>query len=416
MQDEARRRAQLVHELAVLCQRVAEVEGVEAGVLQMAGEASQVDLQRLLASNPAVLYKCAIEGQTFTPVYVSENLREYFGYETRDCLGNPRWWADHLHPEDRDRVFATFPAALFEQRRYAHEYRFQRQDGAYRWIHDRMNLERDEAGQPAAMVGSWLDITARKQTEEALRQAQRFELIGQLAAGVAHEINNPLTLVMGYAQLLLKNELDPAVRRGVETIHQGGQRAAAIAARLLTFARRQQLARHPQDLNAVVREVMELVRYSFEAYHVQLSEELAAGLPRVDIHAGQLQQLLLSLLQNSREAILKVNQEGVVRVRTRIQEGQVLLEVEDDGPGIPPEVQERIFDPFFTTKKVGQGPGLGLSECLGIARDHDGHLRVEPGASGACLVLELPAATARPPGTGHGCERDQEEEPADGRA
>ena len=252
---------------------------------------------------------------------------------------------------------------------------------------------RDSNGNLVGIMGISQDITARTRTEKTLRQMQRLELIGQLAAGVAHEINNPLTLVIGYATLLLKRELDPDVRQRLETICQGGRRAAAITERLLTFARRQQIVRHPQELNAVVRETLELVRYSFEVNHVQLIEELAKDVPWVDIHAGQIQQVLLSLLQNSQDAVLSVKPEGVVRVRTRTREGWVFLEVEDDGPGIPAAIQERMFDPFFTTKEVGKGTGLGLSMGLGVAQDHGGHLRTEPRSSGACMVLELPVST-----------------------
>jgi two-component system NtrC family sensor kinase len=229
--------------------------------------------------------------------------------------------------------------------------------------------------------------------EELLHQAQKLEAVGQLATGVAHEINNPLTAVLGYGELLLRRELDPEVRAHLETIHQEGQRAEGIAARLLQFVRRQKASTQSLSLNLLVQEVLALVGQQFELDRVQLTPVLASDLPRVQGHPGQLQQLLLALLQNSREAITKSGDAGAIKVGTRRQGNQVQLVVEDDGPGIPEALRERIFEPFFTTKEVGAvaGAGLGLSLCYTIAQEHGGRLWVEPRAAGACLVLELPA-------------------------
>jgi signal transduction histidine kinase len=227
--------------------------------------------------------------------------------------------------------------------------------------------------------------------EGQLHQAQKLEAIGQLATGVAHEINNPLTSVLGYSELLLRRELDPQVREFVATIHQEGQRAHQIAGRLLQFVRRQKSGQQLLSLNPLVEEVLALVRQQFELDQVRLSADLDPRLRPVRGYLGQLQQLLLALLQNSREAIQKTGRAGAVRVATANQEGGVRLAVEDDGPGIPERVRERIFEPFFTTKEVGAGVGMGLSLCYAIAREHGGRLWAEPRAEGACLVLELPA-------------------------
>jgi signal transduction histidine kinase len=239
------------------------------------------------------------------------------------------------------------------------------------------------------------DLRALGLREEQLRQAQKLEAVGQLAAGVSHELNNPLTSVLGYSELLLrKPELDPQVRQHLETIQQEGERAREIAARLLQFVRRQKAPRQPVDLNVLARESLELVRRQFELDHVELRAELAPDLPRVQVQPGPVQQVILSLLQNSREAILGAGKGGVVKVRSTDQGERVRLEVEDDGPGIPPEIRARIFEPFFTTKGVGRGPGLGLSICHAIARDQGGWLWVAPSELGACLVLELPVEAA----------------------
>ena len=237
------------------------------------------------------------------------------------------------------------------------------------------------------------DLKAHAQREGQLRQAQKLEGISQLAVGVAHEINNPLTSVLGYSELLLhRQELDPKMRQHLETIHQEGERARQIAERLLKFSRRQQADRQMMALNPLVAESLALMRQQFATDHVQLSEELAEDLPLVEVHPGQFQQVVMSLIQNSREAMAKAGKGGLITVRTSSQEGGVRLAVEDDGPGIPEALRARIFDPFFTTKEVGSGSGsgLGLSLCHSIALEHGGRLWAEARAAGACLVLELP--------------------------
>ena len=231
--------------------------------------------------------------------------------------------------------------------------------------------------------------------EEQLRKAQQLKMVDQLAVGVAHEINNPLTLVIGYARLLLRESPTPEVRQRAETIYEAGLRAESIVRRLLNFSQQQQAGQRMLELNDLVRQTLELVRYQFEAHHLQLVDELEEGLPQVKGHPGQLQQVLLNLMHNSREAILSARDKGRIEVRTRAREGRVVLEVEDDGPGIAEEIRERVFEPFFTTHGVGQGTGLGLSVCRGIAAEHGGLLRGEPRPAGACLVLELPAEAGR---------------------
>jgi signal transduction histidine kinase len=238
------------------------------------------------------------------------------------------------------------------------------------------------------------DLTHLALKEEHLHQAQKLEAIGQLATGVAHEINNPLTSVLGYSELLLRRALDPEVRAHLETIHQEGQRAHQIAGRLLQFVRHQKASSQVLSLNPLVGEVVALVQQQFARDQVQLSAELAPSLRPVRGQPGQLQQLLLALLQNSREALQRAGRGGHIRVETLGQGDQVRLRVVDDGPGIGAGIRERIFEPFFTTKEVGSGVGvgMGLSLCYAIAREHGGRLWAEPWAEGACLVLELPAA------------------------
>jgi signal transduction histidine kinase len=235
------------------------------------------------------------------------------------------------------------------------------------------------------------DLQRLAAQEPQVLQAQWLRVVEQLSMGLAHEINNPLTSVIGFASLLLREKLDPTVQPQVEAIHEGGVRAAEIVRRLQAFARMQKSPKQVIDLNQIARDTAALVRYSFAQGNVQVLEELEENLPPVEAHPGQLQQVLLGLLNNSREAIASAGRHGRVRLRTRSMDGWVRLEVEDDGPGIPQDICERIFEPFFTTRPVGQGMGLGLSMALGIVGEHGGRLRMEQPEQGARLVVELPA-------------------------
>jgi signal transduction histidine kinase len=144
------------------------------------------------------------------------------------------------------------------------------------------------------------------------------------------------------------------------------------------------------DLNQLVREVALLLRRQLAHKQVQLVEELQGGLPAVEANGGQLQQLLINLVHNGRDAILAASKAGCIHIRTRIQGDGVVLEVEDDGPGIPEGIRERVFEPFFTTKEKGAGTGLGLSVCRAIAQEHGGRLRLGVSATGTRVILELP--------------------------
>ena len=219
-------------------------------------------------------------------------------------------------------------------------------------------------------------------------------MIGQLAAGVAHEINNPLTVVMGQADLLRHEDLAPEHQESVRYISDAADRARMVAERLLLFARRQKADRQLMALSPLVHETVEMMRQHFAVRNVPLIEELEDDLPHVLMHSGQIQQIILNLIGNSKDAILENREEGNIWVRTYQQGEYIVLEVADDGPGIPEDLREKIFEPFVTTKEPGMGTGLGLSVCHGIAQEHDGHLYARPQDAGASIVLRLPTKTA----------------------
>ena len=236
---------------------------------------------------------------------------------------------------------------------------------------------------------------AKKKIEEMqgeLIQSEKLAGIGQLAAGVAHELNNPLSGVLGFTQLLLADKtLTPPQREDMETIHAQAQRCRVIIQNLLQFSRRQEPKKERVDMAAIVRSVIQLVKYEFSTAGIDIVEKMPPALPLIFGDAHQLQQVLLNLLTNARQAL-----EGVPEARLIIEAEQnnerVILRVMDNGCGIPLENLNKIFDPFFTTKPVGKGTGLGLSICYGIVQQHEGTLRAESIGlqQGATLILELP--------------------------
>ena len=249
------------------------------------------------------------------------------------------------------------------------------------------------------------DVSERKKLDDETRdiyqqllQAEKMAALGQTISGVAHELNNPLATILSWAERLSqKATLDDSVRRGLETIFSESERAARIVRNLLTFARKRQTTRAMIDVNQVMRETLALRSYEQRASNINVIEALAAGLPQVFADGHQLQQVLLNLIINAEQAMLAARGRGAVVVRTWHDADQeaVVLEINDDGPGIPDEVQPRIFDPFFTTKDVGKGTGLGLTVAYAIIQEHGGRIRLEskPG-SGASFYVELPVTGA----------------------
>jgi two-component system NtrC family sensor kinase len=244
-----------------------------------------------------------------------------------------------------------------------------------------------------------------KATQAQLLQAEKLSAIGQLVAGVAHELNNPLTSVIGYAQLLQEELREAAARDGaapraapnlshdLRRIAEESERAAKIVRNLLAFARRQSAERAEQDIADVMNRVLSLRAYEFRLNAVELETEFEPGLPPVLGDGGQLQQALLNLLLNAEQA-MRARTERKIRVGARhvAESDAVELFITDSGHGIPDENLRRIFDPFFTTREVGEGTGLGLSICYGIVRDHGGQIAVESRVGqGTTFRILLPA-------------------------
>jgi len=245
------------------------------------------------------------------------------------------------------------------------------------------------------------DVSERKKLDDETRdfyhqllQAEKMAALGQTVSGVAHELNNPLATILSSAERLSqRTTLEEPVRRGLETILSESERAARIVRNLLTFARKRQTTRAMVDVNQVVRETLALRAYEQHVTNINVIDALAAGLPNVFADGHQVQQVLLNLVINAEQAMLSAHGRGVLVVRTwhDAELESVVLEINDDGPGISDDLQPKIFDPFFTTKEVGKGTGLGLTVAYAIVQEHGGRIRLlsRPNA-GASFYVELP--------------------------
>ena len=234
------------------------------------------------------------------------------------------------------------------------------------------------------------DLSQLQAKEAQLRQAQKLRAMGQLTTEFAGEINQHLEVIIGETSLLLEENLAPAIGDGVQTVHEAGLQARSTSERLLACARQQKAQKEWLNFTRLLQETALLMRRTLLTDQIEIVEDLAPNLPYIKAHAGQLQQVVLNLIQNSREAIKQVRDAGQIALRLSTRQGWIVLEVEDNGPGIPAGIRADIFLPFFTTKASSQHSGLGLSVCADIAREHHGRLFVADCAQGACVVLELP--------------------------
>lgn len=253
----------------------------------------------------------------------------------------------------------------------------------------------DGMGNLSHFVGVERDITDDLRVRDELVRAERLSAVGELVAGVAHEINNPLQSIVGCAELLAEGVSDPELKRDVALIRTEAGRAREIVRSLLSFVHRRPTERVPTDLNEIVHEAMSLRGYHLKQKGVELAEACDSELPRALANPDEIRQLVLNLLLNAEHAVMKAPPPHRIVLGTGIASGDrrtIYLEVRDTGPGVPEPLRHRIFEPFFTTKEVGEGTGLGLSISHGIAAAHGGRLELLREGTGACFRLVLPVA------------------------
>ncbi|MGE3176021.1 MAG: ATP-binding protein [Vicinamibacterales bacterium] len=285
--------------------------------------------------------------------------------------------------------------------------RLRRADSSPIWVELTARTDDVESGR-IRIEALLRDVSERKKMDDERRdlyhqllQAEKMAALGQTISGVAHELNNPLATILSWSERLSqKSPTDPGIRRGIEIIHGESERAARIVRNLLTFARKRQTTRAMVDVNKVMRETLALRSYEQRVTNIAIIDALASGLPMIFADGHQLQQVLLNLVINAEQAMLAAHGRGILVVRSWYDADReaVTLEINDDGPGVPDDLQPKIFDPFFTTKEVGKGTGLGLTVAYAIVQEHGGRIRLESlPRRGASFFVELPVTGVKLP-------------------
>ena len=235
------------------------------------------------------------------------------------------------------------------------------------------------------------DVTQQKRMEEQLILTDRLASIGELSSGIAHELNNPLTSVIGFSQLLMEGDVPANMKEDLGIVYSEAQRAAAIVKNLLTFARKHAPVKQLSQVNTVIEDVLRLRAYEQKVNNIEVENRLSPNLPEIMIDHFQMQQVFLNIIVNAEFAMQDAHHKGKLVITTEKSRDLIRVIFTDDGPGISKENLKHIFDPFFTTKEVGKGTGLGLSICHGIVSEHGGKIyaRSEKG-HGTTFVVELP--------------------------
>jgi len=323
--------------------------------------------------------------------FANRRCYEAGSYKVGEILG--RHVSELVHPSARESLEKALAATLQGQQVDNLELAITRGDGVLGQFSVNLSPMRDEQGNVSSLVFVMTDITDSVLLHAKLVQAEKMAAIGQLVSGVAHEVNNPLTAILGFADLLADSpEIPASAKKDLALILQEAQRTKLIVQNLLSFARKMPPQRQLVQLNAVVRRTVQLRSYDFANHGVEVVEKLQESLAPVLGDPNQLQQVLLNILNNAYDAVLETSRTGRIEISTEQRDGFSQIIVRDNGPGVMQP--ERIFDPFFTTKKVGKGTGLGLSICYGIVRDHRGEVLCQNNENGpgATFVVRLPSA------------------------
>jgi PAS domain S-box-containing protein len=328
--------------------------------------------------------------------YANRRWYEAGGYERGQLVGHPI--TGLIAPSRRQAMQDALQATLAGQHVDNLELPVMRADGRAGQFSVNLSPMRDDQGHVSSIVVVMSDITDAALLQAKLMHTEKLAAVGQLVSGVAHEVNNPLTAILGFADLLTENpEIPESARKDLRVILQEAQRTKQIVQNLLSFARQMPPQRRPVQVNSILSSTLQLRAYDFSSHGVEVVERLQENLPEVIGDSHQLQQVFLNILNNAYDAVRETGRPPRLEITTSLANGFAEISFRDNGHGIAQP--ERIFDPFFTTKEVGKGTGLGLSICYGIVREHAGEIfcHNNEDGPGATFVVRLPAVAEAAP-------------------
>jgi PAS domain S-box-containing protein len=341
--------------------------------------------QRLLESFPDLILVLDMKGQY---TFVSARISELLGYGPEHLVGKNVDDVENTSPELAS-LYRT--VATGKSSRTSCEYGSRHRDGTWRTMLGMASPLLDAEGKPAGVIISVRDVTMEKKLEQQIIQSERLAAMGQMIGGFAHELNNPLTSILGMAELLQEGGVSEAAHKQITILHQQARRAAEIVQNLQYFARPPAPGRSQVNLNELVQRTVQMQAYPLRKSNITVDFLQEPAIPAVVADPNQLMQVFLNLLLNAEQAIRESREKGTIRVRIGRNPDSVWIVFQDDGPGIAPENLTHIFDPFFTTRRPGRGTGLGLSICKTVLREHGGNIEAAsaPGG-GAVFTITLP--------------------------
>jgi len=346
--------------------------------------------RRLMDSFPDLVVALDAESRY---TFASPQIIDLLGYQPEDLIGKKL--GRRTDPHDRAAMMELFDDLISGRRSNGQiEYRTQHKNGTWRLFRASARPLQDETGRTTGIIASVRDITDQQRLQQQLIQSERLAAMGQMIAGVAHELNNPLTAILGVTELMRDQAANENAHRQLDLAHRQARRAAHIVESLLVFSRPATPRNALLHLSDLLHRTLQLHEHSLRSNNIQVDIVARPELPTVLGDSNQLTQVFLNLIVNAEQAIREIREQGTLRIRLGVVGDRVLITFQDDGVGIRRETLPRIFDPFFTTKRPGRGTGLGLSICMAIVREHNGDISAQPlPDGGSVFTVSLPICT-----------------------
>ncbi len=342
--------------------------------------------RHLLESFPDLILVIGTD-ERFT--FVSSRLRDLLGYEPAQWIGKKVSDIEQQSPEFLQ-LYRNVVSGNHKLLDFA-EYRAQHRDGSLQTMRATASPLFDADNKSRGVVVSVRDITVEKKLEQQIIQSERFAAMGQMIAGFAHELNNPLTSILGLSEMLQDGDIAENYKKQLAMMHGQARRATEIVKTLMHFSKPPAPGKSRLDLGELIQRTLHLHAYPLRKSNITVDYLPETSLPSIAGDPNQLIQVFLALVLNAEQAIREVREKGTLRIRTGRNDSSVWATFQDDGPGIPPENLPSLFDPFFTTKRPGRGTGLGLSICRAVVKEHGGNVEAAsaPGG-GAVFTVTLP--------------------------